>query len=87
MTRQTKKEMVAAIRTDRQFWRALVNEVGRARMHEPGPMGSWTFEDLAAHFAGWRNYRSQFEAAPRGEELPPPLWPLSFRRQHQPLAL
>ena len=23
-------------------------------MTEPGPMGEWTFKDLAAHLLGWR---------------------------------
>jgi hypothetical protein len=76
MTRQTKAELIAAIRADRDFWRSLVSEVGPERMEEPGPMGDWTFKDLAAHLAGWRNHRiGQFEAAARGEPLPPPPWP------------
>jgi hypothetical protein len=76
MTQRTKSETIAAIRADRLFWRSLVDEVGRHRMGEPGPMGDWTFRDLAAHLAGWRNYRiAQFEAAARGEPLPAAPWP------------
>lgn len=76
MPRQTKDQMIAAIRADREFWRSLVDEVERDRMTEPGPMGDWTFKDLAAHLAGWRNYRiEQFEAASRGDPTPPPPWP------------
>lgn len=64
------------LRADREFWRALVAEVGRDRMHEPGPMGDWTFRDLVAHLAAWRNLRiPQIEAAARGEPQPAPPWP------------
>ena len=79
MPRRTKEELVAEIRADRRFWRALVDEVGRDRMDEPGPMGEWTFRDLAAHLAGWRNHRiALLEAQGRGEPLPPPPWPAEF---------
>ena len=45
-------------------------------MDEPGAMGEWTFKDLAAHLAAWRNYRiPMVEAAARGEPMPPPPWP------------
>ncbi len=65
-----------ALRTDRQFWRVLVAEVGREHMDEPGPMGEWTFKDLAAHLAAWRNCRiPMIEAVGRGDPLPPAPWP------------
>jgi hypothetical protein len=65
-----------AIRTDREFWRALVDEVGRDRMDEPGPMGEWTFKDLTAHLAAWRNARiPMLEAIARGTPVPAPPWP------------
>ena len=76
MAKQTKAELVATIRADRDFWRSLVAEVGRHRMDEPGPMGDWTFKDLAAHLAGWRSYRvAVLEAAGRDEPEPPTPWP------------
>lgn len=72
----TKDEFVAAIRADRPTWRSLVAEVGSDRMNEPGPMGDWTFGDLAGHLAGWRNRRiAQLEAIARGEAEPPSPWP------------
>jgi len=65
-----------AVRTDREFWRALVDEVGRDRMNEPGPMGDWTFKDLTAHLAAWRNARIPMLAAiSRAEPVPAPPWP------------
>jgi Mycothiol maleylpyruvate isomerase N-terminal domain len=73
---QTRAEQIAAIRADQQFWRDLAAEVGPARYAEPGPMGAWSFGDLAGHLLGWRNRSiARVEAAARGEAEPPPLWP------------
>jgi len=45
-------------------------------MHEPGPMGEWTFKDLTAHLAAWRNHRiPMIEAAGRGAAMPRSPWP------------
>jgi uncharacterized protein (TIGR03083 family) len=76
MTGPTRESVAARLRTDREFWRSLVAEVGRDRMNEPGPMGEWTFKDLVAHLVGWRNRRiRQIEAIGRGEPEPPEPWP------------
>ena len=45
-------------------------------MTEPGPMGPWSFKDLAAHLLGWRDRTiARLEAAAEGREAPPPAWP------------
>ena len=76
MTSPEQRAAAERVRADRAFWRALVDEVGRDRMLEPGPMGEWTFKDLAAHLAAWRNTRiPMIEAAGRGEPMPPAPWP------------
>jgi hypothetical protein len=48
--------VVARIREEQVAWRALVAQVGEDRMLEPGPMGDWSFKDLAAHLLGWREW-------------------------------
>ncbi len=53
MTSPGQQAAVNRVRADRVFWRALVDEVGRERMLEPGPMGEWSFKDLAAHLGAW----------------------------------
>jgi hypothetical protein len=79
MTSQAQRDLAARIRADRKVWRDLVAEVGRERMLEPGPMGEWTFKDMAAHLAGWRNARlPMIEAIARGERVPPPPWPIEM---------
>jgi Protein of unknown function (DUF1706) len=76
MTSEAQRQLAARVRADRQVWRDLVAQVGHERMLEPGPMGAWTFKDMAAHLAAWRNARiPMLEAIGRGEQLPPPPWP------------
>jgi len=76
MAPKTKAELLDSIREDQRFWRSLVADVGQARFDEPGPMGEWTFADMAGHLAGWRNRTiARVEAAGRGEPEPPNPWP------------
>ena len=76
MTSEAQRQLAARVRAGQQVWRDLVVEVGRDRMLEPGPMGEWTFKDMAAHLAAWRNARiPMIEAIGRGEALPPAPWP------------
>lgn len=73
---RTRADQIAAIRADQQFWRDLAAEVGPDRYSEPGPMGKWSFGDMAGHLLGWRNRTlARLEAASRGEPDPPDPWP------------
>jgi hypothetical protein len=73
---RTRAEQLAAIRADQQFWRDLAAEVGPDRFAEPGPMGEWSFGDMAGHLLGWRNRTiARLEALSRGEPDPPDPWP------------
>ena len=73
---RTREAQIAAIRAGQQFWRDLAAEVGPARYAEPGPMGEWSFGDMAGHLLGWRNRTiARLEAAGRGETEPPAPWP------------
>jgi hypothetical protein len=74
---RTKEELLARIDEHRAYWRQLVAEVGEDRMEEPGPMGDWTFKDLAAHLTFWRDWSTaRIEAGPGAE--PPPIWPANL---------
>jgi hypothetical protein len=73
---QNQSDVLAVIAAERAAWNDLVSAVGPDRMQEPGPMGEWSFKDLAAHLTGWRKRSiARLEAASRGEEEPPPPWP------------
>jgi hypothetical protein len=72
----TRERVVAYIEAERAWWRDLVEEIGEERMTEPGPMGEWTFKDLAAHLLGWRERTiGRLEAAATGRPTPPNPWP------------
>ena len=76
MTSERQREVAARIREDQRFWRALVDEVGRDRMDEPGTIGTWSFRDTVAHLVAWRNMRiPAIEAAARGLPERPKPWP------------
>ena len=73
---RTRSEQIAAIRADQQLWRDLAAEVTPARYAEPGPMGEWSFADMAGHLTGWRNRTiARLGAFGRGEPDPPNPWP------------
>ena len=73
---RTRAEQIAAIRADQQLWRHLASEVGPQRYRAPGPMGDWSFADLAGHLLGWRNRTiDRLEAAATGGQEPAPPWP------------
>jgi len=73
---RTKAEQIAALRADQQFWRDLAAEVGPDRYAEPGPMGDWTFADMAGHLGAWRGRTiARLEAASRAEPEPAAPWP------------
>lgn len=73
---RTKADQISSIRADQRFWRDLATEVGPGRYAEPGPMGEWSFADMAGHLVGWRNRTiARLEAAARGEAEPAAPWP------------
>ena len=75
MTDTAEAVFAARVRDSRQVWRDLVAEVGD-RVDEPGPMGDWTFGDVAGHLLAWRNRTiARLEAAGRGEAEPRAPWP------------
>ena len=74
-----KEALLAQMYDEHAFWHALLADIGEARMEQPGPMGEWTFKDLAAHLTGWRARTiARLEAASQGQEAPPPPWPASL---------
>lgn len=73
---EPRAQIVATIEREQATWRALIDKVGRDRMDEPGPMGEWTFKDLAAHLLGWRERTiSRVRAVAEGRADPPDPWP------------
>jgi hypothetical protein len=69
-------DLVQRAEAIRERWRRLAADVGEERMELPGPMGEWTFKDLASHLSAWRGRTiGRLEAAGRGAPSPPDPWP------------
>jgi hypothetical protein len=69
-------DLVERAKAIRDRWQRLVADVGEERMEMPGPMGEWTFKDLASHLSAWRRRTiGRVEAAGRGVPPPPDPWP------------
>lgn len=74
---KSRDDLMKEIQDERAAWHALLAEVGEERMEEPGPMGDWTFKDLAAHLTFWQERMlARIEAGPGGN--PPVPWPTSL---------
>ena len=73
---QVRDRVVARIKDEQEAWREVVAQVGDDRMEEPGPMGQWSFRDLAWHLLAWRERTlARLQAAAAGEAPPPDPWP------------
>jgi hypothetical protein len=76
MTSPRQLEQVARIKADQAFWRSLVARAPRDRMNDRGTIGAWSFRDVAAHLAAWRNTRiPMIEAVAKGRPIPATPWP------------
>ena len=81
---RTRAAQIDAIRADQEFWRRLAAEVGASRYAEPGPMGAWSFGDIAGHLAGWRNRTvARLGALARNEPDPATPWPADLEDDDQ----
>lgn len=47
--RMTKADVIDKMQTGRAQWEALIAQVPRERMTEPGVMGAWSVKDIIAH--------------------------------------
>ena len=71
-----KSELLNWLQEEYQQWEALLDQVGRARMEQPGVNGDWTMKDVIAHLTGWnRHLVARLGAARRSEPEPAPPWP------------
>jgi hypothetical protein len=75
VNRQAVRERIAE---ERAQWDALIAEVDPAWAEEPEAMGEWSFKDVAAHLAGWRqSFVDELVAAVQGTPVPALGWPFT----------
>ena len=75
-----KSELLNELQEEYQQWKALLDQIGPARMDLPGVTGHWSIKDIVAHLTGWRRRTvARLQAAQRGEPEPPPPWPANLQ--------
>ena len=71
-----KSELLNGVREEYRQWEALLNQIGEARMEQPGAVADWSIKDIIAHLTGWRHRTvARLQAAQRGAGEPPSYWP------------
>jgi len=75
-----KSELLNELQEEYKQWKALLDEIGPARMDLPGVTGHWSIKDIVAHLTGWRRRTvARLQAAQRGEPDPPSPWPANLQ--------
>ncbi|MEA2510954.1 MAG: hypothetical protein QOJ59_441 [Thermomicrobiales bacterium] len=46
---ETRTDVLATLFVEQALWEALLDDVGEARMDEPGVQGTWSVKEIAAH--------------------------------------
>src|SRR3954471_20162153 len=71
-----KSELLHGVREEYRHWEALLNQIGEARMDQPGAAADWSIKDIIAHLTGWRHRTvARLQAAQHGAGEPPAYWP------------
>ena len=79
-----KSELLDWLEEKYQEWKALLDQIGPARMEQPGVNGDWSMKDIVAHLTGWNRWLViRFQAAARGEAEPLPPWPAQLREDDE----
>ena len=79
-----KSELLNWLREEYQQWEAFLDQIGPARMEQPGVNGDWSIKDIVAHLTGWQpRVIAHLQAAQRGESEPPPPWPAHLQTEDE----
>lgn len=75
-----KSELLDWLREEYRQWEAFLEQIGPARMEQPGVNGDWSMKDMVAHMIGTQpQMTASLQAAQRGEPEPPPPWPAHLK--------
>ncbi len=75
-----RSELLQGLQDEYRQWEALLDQIGPARMDQPGVAGDWSIKDVVAHLTGWRRRTvGRLQAAQRGEPDTPPPWPAQLQ--------
>lgn len=74
-----KSELLNWLQQEYRQWEALLDQIGPARMDQPGVAGHWSIKDIVAHMVDWQPWlTARLQAAQRGEPEPAPPWPANL---------
>lgn len=77
-----KSELLNWLQEEYQRWQAFLDQIGPARMDQPGVNGDWSMKDIIAHLTGWHRWLViRLQAAQRSEPEPPPPWPAHLQAE------
>ena len=80
----TKSELLQWLQEEYQQWEAFLEEIGPARMDQPGVTGEWSVKDIVAHLTGWNRWLvARIPAAERDEPEPPTPWSASLQTEDE----
>jgi hypothetical protein len=75
-----KAELLSGLQEEYQNWQAMLDQIGPARMDQPGVAGHWSIKDIVAHLTGWRRRTvARLQAVQRDQPEPPPPWPADLQ--------
>jgi hypothetical protein len=79
-----KSELLNWLQEEYQQWEAFLDQIGPARMDQPGVNGHWSIKDIVAHLTGWQpRLIARLQAAQRSEAEPPPPWPAHLQTEDE----
>ena len=79
-----KSELLNRLQEEYQQWEMFLDQIGPARMDQPGVASKWSMKDVVAHLTGWnRSLVTRLRAALRGESEPPPPWPAHLQTEDE----
>lgn len=80
----TKSELLKWLQEEDQQWEAFLDQIGPARMDQPGVAGHWSIKDIVAHLTVWqRRLTASLQATQRSEPEPPPPWPAHLQSEDE----
>jgi hypothetical protein len=79
-----KAELLNWLWEEYRRWEALLDQIGPARMDQPGVNGDWSMKDIVAHLTGWNHWLvARLRAAGRSELEPSPPWPAHVQTEDE----
>ena len=79
-----RSELLNGLQEEYQQWEAFLDQIGPARMDQPGVNDDWSMKDIVAHLTGWNRWLGvRLQAAQRSEPEPPPPWPAYLQTEDE----